>query len=203
MNKKSALIARLLVTITTLCSSLASAEVLSLASGERLALAAGETLSSGLEVATGATLAGEGTVTGAASVSGLVDPGSSPDAAGTLTLAGGVTFTSEATLRMHVFADGTADQLAGSGEVFVLGGTFKAVVPAGYTAATRVFTVLTHTLAFGGAFSNIAGSSVPACLADDSLAGLSLAVSILPGFSMTLSDAFAESELSGTVYSIR
>jgi hypothetical protein len=184
-------------------SAAAMVDTLTLSSGDRLVMVAGETLSSDVTVAAGATLAGEGTVTGAASVSGLVDPGSSPDAAGTLTLAGGVTFTSEATLRMHVFADGTADQLAGSGEVFVLGGTFKAVVPAGYTAATRVFTVLTNSVAFNGTFSNIAGSSVPACLADDSLAGLSLAVSILPGFSMTLSDAFAESELSGTVYSIR
>jgi hypothetical protein len=94
-------------------------------------------------------------------------------------------------------------QLAGSGEVFVLGGTFKAVVPAGYTAATRVFTVLTHTLAFGGAFSNIAGSSVPACLADESLAGLSLTLSALPGFSLVLSDASAANETSGTVYSMR
>ncbi len=99
-----------------------------------------------------------------------------------------------------MFADGTADRFAGSGEAFALGGTLKAVVPTGYSATTRVFTVLTNSMAFGGTFSNVSGSSMPARLADDSLAGLSLAVSSLPGFSIVLSDA---SEISGTVYVIR
>jgi hypothetical protein len=188
------------VVVATLWGGAAGAEVLSLESGDRLAMGEGETLSSDVTVAAGATLTGVGTITGPASVSGLLDPGASPDVAGTLTLAGGVTLATEAVLRVHVFTNGTADRLAGSGEAFVLGGTLKAVVPAGYTATTRVFTVLTNSVAFGGIFSNIAGSRVPACYDDDSQAGLLLAVSSLPGFSIVLSDA---SEISGTVYSIR
>ncbi len=173
-----------------------SQQTLTLNAGDTLTLFTGETLAADVVVGNGAVLTGEGAVTGALTVSGLLDPGLSSDTAGTLTVGGGATFNPEAVLRLHLFADGSSDLINGAATSFVLGGTLKAVVPDGYTAADRTFTVLINSATVSGAFDNVADSRVFAYLADDSQPGERFTVAAPDGGAITLTDYKAEQAIA-------
>lgn len=173
---------------------------LTLAGGDRLVLAVGDTLSGGVTVASGATLAGVGTIAGGATVDGTLEVGATAAEAGTLTFEDGLCLDADASLRVHVFADGTCDRCAVDGGRVTVGGALIPVVAEGYVAADRLFTVLTHTAGIAGAFANVAESTVEGYLDAGGPADRSFTVAWLGGCALTLADVAASLEFPGTIF---